>query len=179
MATCVKCGVKQSLMDVLTGDLTASDFLCQNCYKAKQLQKEQDRKDEQKRIDAILQAAQKVVVTTPKIDGYYAVSYLGIESVEYVIGTGIFSEVTTDIADFFGARSTAFEIKLQTAKKQAMDTLKFRAAERGANAVIGVDLDYAEFSGNRVALIINGTLVKLAPIQTHPPTVEGGGEGSA
>ena len=44
-----------------------------------------------------------------------------------------------------------------------MDALKYVAAEKGANAVIGVDLDYSEFSGNRIALIINGTLVRLAP----------------
>ena len=43
-----------------------------------------------------------------------------------------------------------------------MDALKYRAAEKGANAVIGIDVDYTEFSGNRVALILNGTLVKLA-----------------
>jgi uncharacterized protein YbjQ (UPF0145 family) len=56
------------------------------------------------------------------------------------------------------------ETKLRAAKDQAMNTLKYIAAEKGANAVIGIDLDYTEFSGNRIALIINGTLVKLASI---------------
>jgi uncharacterized protein YbjQ (UPF0145 family) len=105
-----------------------------------------------------------LVTTTPGIDGHRIKKYLGIESVEFVIGTGVFSEVTTSIADFFGMRSTAFEKKLQSAKKGTMDALKFLAAERGANAIVGVDMDYCEFSGNRIALIISGTLVVAEPI---------------
>ena len=104
-----------------------------------------------------------LLTTTPSIDGCRITRYLGVESVEFVIGTGAFSEISTSIADFFGLRSSAFENKLQSAKKAAMDALKILAAERGANAVVGVDLDYCEFSGNRIALIINGTLVIAEP----------------
>jgi uncharacterized protein YbjQ (UPF0145 family) len=103
------------------------------------------------------------VTTTPTFDGYHVVEYLGIESVEFVIGTGMFSEVSSSLADFFGARSSAFEQKLQAAKRHAMDALKYIAAKRGANAVLAIDLDYTEFSGNRIALIINGTLVRIEP----------------
>jgi uncharacterized protein YbjQ (UPF0145 family) len=112
-----------------------------------------------------MQISKKVVVTTtPGIDGYRIRKYLGIESVEFVIGTGAFSEITTSIADFFGARSSAFEKKLRAAKEHAMDALKYIAAEKGANAVVAIDLDYTEFTGNRIALIINGTLVVAEPI---------------
>jgi len=66
----------------------------------------------------------------------------------------MFSEFGGDVADFFGARSTArstaFEEELQQAKRAALDKLKYRAFEKGDNAVIGVDLDYTEFSGNRI-----------------------------
>lgn len=68
-----------------------------------------------------------------------------------------------DLSDLFGARSSGFENKLQVAKRTAMHALKTIAVRKGANAIIGVDLDYSEFSGNRVALILNGTLVKVAP----------------
>jgi uncharacterized protein YbjQ (UPF0145 family) len=113
-----------------------------------------------------MQVSKKVVVTTtPGIDGYSVKRYLGIESVEFVIGTGIFSEVSSSIADFFGARSSAFEKKLRAAKQHALGALKFVAAEKGANAVVAVDLDYTEFTGNRIALIINGTLVFVEPVQ--------------
>lgn len=80
-----------------------------------------------------------------------------------VMGTGMFSEVSSSLADFLGVRSSAFEQKLQAAKRHAMDALKYIAAERGANAVLAIDLDYTEFSGNRIALIINGTLVRIEP----------------
>jgi uncharacterized protein YbjQ (UPF0145 family) len=156
--TCARCGAKQGIMATLTADLGSSVYYCPDCTTAIE-------EDKRKRLEQIKQAAKKVIVTTtPKVDGCYVVRYIGIESVEFVIGTGVFSEVSSSIADFFGARSTAFEKKLQAAKKHAMDTLKFVAAEQGANAVIGVDLDYSEFSGNRIALIINGTLVQLAPL---------------
>jgi uncharacterized protein YbjQ (UPF0145 family) len=103
------------------------------------------------------------LTTTPSLDGYSVARYIDIESVEIVVGTGMFSEFGGDVADFFGARSTAFENKLQKAKRTALDKLKYRAVERGGNAVIGIDLDYTEFSGNRIGLIANGTIVEVAP----------------
>ena len=163
MPTCSKCGKKTGIMGILTYELGADKFVCEDCrYKEAAA-----AAAEQQRINALKQAATQVLATTThSIDGYYVKRYIGIESIEYVIGTGIFSEITTEIKDLFGARSSAFEKKLQTAKEQALLALKYRAAEQGANAIIGIDLDYSEFSGNRVALIINGTLVEIAP---RPP----------
>jgi uncharacterized protein YbjQ (UPF0145 family) len=105
------------------------------------------------------------MTTTHSIDGYKVKKYIDIQSVEIVIGTGMFSEFTSGIADFFGDRSTAFEKKLQDAKKTALDKLKYRAFERDGNAVIGIDLDYTEFSGNRIGLIANGTIVEIEAIR--------------
>src|ERR1041385_3566185 len=79
--------------------------------------------------------------TTPSIDGCRIRGYLGIESVEIVIGTGFFSEFSGDMADFFGQRSTAFEEKLQRAKKMALEKLRLLAFRQGGDAVVGVDLD--------------------------------------
>jgi len=105
-----------------------------------------------------------VITTTINIDGYKVKKYIDIESIEIVIGTGIFSEFTGEISDFFGARSTAFEEKLQLAKQTAFKKLKYKTFEKGGNAVIGIDLDYTEFSGNRIGLIANGTIVEVEPI---------------
>ncbi len=102
------------------------------------------------------------MTTTPSLDGFHVVQYIDIESVEIVAGTGMFSEFGGDVADFFGARSGAFEQKLQEAKRTALDKLRYRAYELGGNAVIGVVLDYTEFSGNRIGLIANGTIVEVA-----------------
>ena len=84
---------------------------------------------------------------------------MGIESAEYVIGTGVFYEVVTHVKDFFGFRSSMFQKKLQKAKQEGFEVLKLLAAQKDAKAVVGIDFDYTEFSGNRVALILNGTLV--------------------
>ncbi len=107
-------------------------------------------------------ALEKIVITTTNnVDGYKVKRYIDIESVEIVVGTGIFSEIGGDISDFFGARSGAFEQKLQKGKKTALNLLRYRAFEKGGNAVIAIDLDYTEFSGNRIGLIANGTVVEL------------------
>ncbi len=90
--------------------------------------------------------------------------YIDIESVEIVIGTGFFSEFSGEIADFFGARSSDFEQKLQKAKKTAFERLKYLAFERGGNAVIGIDIDYTEFSGNRIGVVANWTIVYIEKI---------------
>jgi uncharacterized protein YbjQ (UPF0145 family) len=154
MPKCSKCGAGIS---IFAADLSGKDTLCDGC-------KEAIRTNALIKAEEARKAATKVILTTThNIDGHTIENYLGIESVEYVIGTGLFSEMSGEISDFFGARSKGFEKKLQIAKQQAMVALKILAAEKGANAVVGVDLDYTEFSGNRVGLILNGTLVRVVP----------------
>lgn len=153
---CAKCGKTSGVLAALTADLGAGAYFCASCKEAK-------RVEDAKLEEQIKKAARLVIVTsTPSIDGFYVKRYIGLESVEFVIGTGMFSELSSEFADIFGARSTAFEKKLQTAKQVAVSTLKIRAAAQGANAVVGIDMDFTEFSGNRVALILNGTLVEIA-----------------
>ena len=160
--TCSKCGKKQGVFAVLSADLGGVPYICPDCESVKRSEAAQQRAEEAKEEERLKALARQVILTTThSVDGYYVKRYIGLESVEYVIGTGIFSELTTGISDIFGKRSTAFEEKLQTAKKIATSTLKVRAARQGANAVVGIDMDYAEFDGNRVALILNGTLVEL------------------
>ena len=173
---CDRCGTKVGFFSMRHS--TPSGYLfCQKCTpvaeKEEREKKREKEESEKQRLKQLKQAADKIIVTTtPSVDGYHVRKYLGVESVEYVIGTGVFSELSSGIADFFGRRSSAFEQKLQTAKKNAMDGLKMLAAEQGANAIIGLDLDYSEFSGNRVVLIINGTLVRLAQGTTKPKRIE-------
>jgi len=140
-------------------------YICSTCESEAETERAVEEQLERQRTEGLLKVSQKIVVTTtPGIDGYRVRQYLGTESVEFVIGTGVFSEVSSSFADFFGLRSSAFEQKLRHAKEYAMNALKFLAAEKGANAVVAVDIDYTEFSGNRIAIIINGTLVRAEPI---------------
>ena len=104
-----------------------------------------------------------LVTTTNTVEGYTIQQYLGIESVEIVIGTGVISEFTSAITDIFGERATAFERKLADAKQAALHRLQAIAAQKGANAIVGVDIDYTEFQSNRIGVVINGTLVNIQP----------------
>jgi uncharacterized protein YbjQ (UPF0145 family) len=108
------------------------------------------------------QEIKKVLVsTTPVLDGYRVKRYIDIQSVEVVTGTGLVSEFTGSVADFFGSRSTDFERKLHHARSMALDELRLRALRAQGNAVIGVDLDYTEFSLNRVGVVASGTIVEI------------------
>jgi uncharacterized protein YbjQ (UPF0145 family) len=154
---CRRCGKSQGIFGVFTADILADSYYCDACKQ--QISSENRIRGKQLRE----MAASVVVTTTHHIDGWKVEKYLGIESVECVIGTGIFSEISSDVRDFLGMRSTGFEKKLQTAKKGAFDAIKVLAAQKGGNAIVGVDIDYTEFSGNRIGLIVNGTVVQIVP----------------
>ncbi|WP_053956386.1 YbjQ family protein [Inediibacterium massiliense] len=102
-----------------------------------------------------------ILTTTNNIDGHMISEYIDVISSEYVIGTGVISELTSGIKDTFGIRSGEFETKLSYAKKVNLNNLKYKAYMEGANAVIGIDIDYVEFSNNRIGVIVNGTAVKI------------------
>jgi uncharacterized protein YbjQ (UPF0145 family) len=80
-------------------------------------------------------------------------------------GWSITTWLTTEVADFFGRRFSAFAKRFREAKRHTDDALKSVAAEQGAHAVISIDMDFSESSGIRVALILNGALIKLEPIE--------------
>ncbi len=102
-----------------------------------------------------------VVTTTNSLEGHRIKKYIGVESTEVVIGTGMWSEFSSDIQDFLGSRSTEFEKKLSRAKNLSIRKLKYISAQRGANAIVAMDLDYTEFSGNRIGVIASGTMIEF------------------
>lgn len=104
------------------------------------------------------------LTTTNNIDGYKVERYISIETVEIVPGTGAVSEIFGQLSDAFGARSKMFESKMAQAKKIAFDRLKEVAYNLDGNAIIGIDIDYTEFSNNRVALVVSGTIVRVSGI---------------
>lgn len=104
---------------------------------------------------------QIVLTTSFSFEGKKITKYLGIISAEVVVGTGLFSELHADFMDAFGKRATSFEKKLEQGKKDTFNKLKALAVQRGADAVIGVDLDYMNTIKNQLVIIANGTAVKL------------------
>lgn len=94
-------------------------------------------------------------------EGYDIVSYLGYESVQVVLGTGIFSSFNASVSDFLGTRSNAYEDKLNMAEKAGKEKLIEKAKSYGGNAIIGVDIDYTTFTNDIIGVIVGGTIVKI------------------
>ena len=97
-------------------------------------------------------------------EGYKIVKYLNVTSGEVVLGTGFFSEIDASTSDFFGSSSYKLEDKINKAKEEALDKLIENSIKRGANAVIGVDLDYMTMKNDMIVACANGTAVIIEKI---------------
>lgn len=99
--------------------------------------------------------------TTSTIEGKKIVRYLGIVTGEAVIASNIFEDLFRGLKGIVGGRSTRFEQQLSRARTMAMKLLRDSAQELGANAVVGIDLDYEAFSAGEMMLMViaNGTAV--------------------
>jgi len=104
-----------------------------------------------------------LVTTTPIIEGKRIVKYYGIVSGETIIGANVFRDIFASIRDIVGGRSGAYEEVLRMAKDTALQEMQAQAAQMGANAVIGVDLDYETVGGSGSMLMVtaNGTAVTI------------------
>lgn len=97
-------------------------------------------------------------------EGYKITKYIGYYSGECALGTGFLSSLDAGIADFFGSNSNIYEEKLLKAKSMAIFELKKLAEKNGANAIIGVDVDYTTFSADIMGVVANGTAVRVEAI---------------
>lgn len=105
------------------------------------------------------------VTTTHAVEGRSVAGYLGIVTGEAVMGTNFVSDWFAGIRDVFGGRSGSYQKLLNRAKDEAVADLRERAVELGADAVVGIDLDYQVIGGDQKTLLLvvaNGTAVKLA-----------------
>jgi uncharacterized protein YbjQ (UPF0145 family) len=103
-----------------------------------------------------------LLTTTNTVEGKKATKYYGLVSGEAILGANIFKDIFAGIRDIVGGRSAAYEEELRRAKDIALDEMKQQARALGANAIIGVDLDY-ETVGNGSMLMVSacGTAVTL------------------
>lgn len=102
-----------------------------------------------------------LLTTTPTIEGKTITNYYGIVSGETIIGANFIKDFMAGIRDIFGGRSGAYEEVLREAKESALQEMSEQAARLGANAVIGVDLDYETIGSNGSMLMVTaaGTAV--------------------
>ena len=101
-----------------------------------------------------------IVSTTPSIEGSNIVEYHGVVVGEAILGANVFRDIFAQITDIVGGRSGAYEQELGKARDIALSELEDRAAARGANAVVGVDLDY-EVINNMLMVSASGTAVVI------------------
>ncbi len=104
-----------------------------------------------------------ILTTTPTVEGQRIQNYLGIVTGEAIIGANIFKDIFASIRDVVGVRAAAYEKTLTEAKDQAIGEMRSRAEALGANAIVGIDLDYEVLGANNSMLMVSasGTAVKL------------------
>ena len=104
-----------------------------------------------------------LITTTPTIEGKRITNYYGIVSGETIIGANVFRDLFASIRDIVGGRSGSYEEVLRQAKDTALREMQDQAALLGANAVVGVDLDYETVgdSGSMLMVTASGTAVRI------------------
>ena len=104
-----------------------------------------------------------IITTTPSIEGRPIRQYLGVVTSQTIIGANFFKDIFAGLRDFFGGRSGTYERVLDEAKQFAMSELMQRGTALGADAIVGIDLDYETVGANGSMLMVSvsGTAVKL------------------
>ena len=158
MAQCEKCDKKLGLFDPGTGGL------CHSCnvidqmpiQSAKDIESEQERAERDAKIDAIM-------LTTETAPNLNITKRIEIVTAECAFGMNMFKDLFAGVRDIVGGRSEAVQKTMRDSRKTALYELKVEADLVGANAVVGVDLDYVELSssGGMVMLVASGTAVVI------------------
>jgi uncharacterized protein YbjQ (UPF0145 family) len=98
-----------------------------------------------------------LVTTTPSVEGRRIVAYHGVVSGEAIFGANVFRDWFASIRDVVGGRSGAYEKVLRSGRDTALKEMADDAARLGANAVIGVDLDYGALGANESMMLVTAT----------------------
>jgi uncharacterized protein YbjQ (UPF0145 family) len=101
-----------------------------------------------------------IITTTPTIQGKEIREYLGVITGEAIMGANIVKDLFASITDIVGGRSAAYESELARAREIALREMQEKALSLGANAVVGVDLDYETVREGMLMVTVSGTAVK-------------------
>lgn len=104
-----------------------------------------------------------IVTTTPSVEGKKVIAYKGIVFGEVISGVDFIKDFAAGLSNFFGGRSGSYEGELIEAREAALREMEQRAVSLGANAIIGVDIDYEVLgqSGNMLMVTASGTAVNI------------------
>ena len=112
-----------------------------------------------------------IVSTTPGIEGRPIRQYLGIVNGEAIIGANIFRDMFAAVRNIVGGRAAGYENALNSARETAMNELVERARQLGANAIVGIDIDYEVLGegGSMLMVAASGTAVLLSDAPSGKP----------
>ncbi len=102
-----------------------------------------------------------ILTTTPEVPGRRVRRVLGVVTGEAILGANLFKDLFAGIRDIVGGRSAAYEKELRKARRIAMEEMERQAAELGAQAVVGIDIDYETVGQGMLMVAVSGTAVML------------------
>ncbi|MGG0233721.1 heavy metal-binding domain-containing protein [Bacillus tropicus] len=102
-----------------------------------------------------------IVTTTNIIQGKEIIDYIDIVNGEAIMGANIVRDIFASVRDVVGGRSGAYESKLKEARDIAMEEMKQLAKQKGANAIVGIDVDYEVVRDGMLMVAISGTAVRV------------------
>ena len=105
-----------------------------------------------------------IVTTTPTVEGYPVVQYLGLVSGETIVGINVLKDIGASLRNLVGGRSASYENELTKARETALSELVARATALGAEGVVGVDVDYQVLGADNGMLmaVATGTAVRFS-----------------
>ena len=102
-----------------------------------------------------------LVTTTPGIEGRSVIEYLGVVTAQGVLGVNAFKDVSAGVRNIFGGRAKSYENELASGVSDVLAEIEQQAAKLGADAVVGVDIDYESVGDTMLMVSASGTAVKL------------------
>ncbi|AZN40934.1 MULTISPECIES: heavy metal-binding domain-containing protein [Paenibacillus] len=102
-----------------------------------------------------------ILSTTPTIEGNPIQQYLGVVTGEAIMGANIVRDLFASITDIVGGRSGAYETKLKEARDVAFSEMSSQASRLGANAIVGIDIDYEVVREGMLMVAVSGTAVRV------------------
>ena len=153
MAECKDCGKKIGFMNTIGGK-------CADCYYSAE---EEEKVVEKVALNDRLEAIKAITLTTETAPNLKITKRIEIVTAECAFGMNIFKDLFAGVRDIVGGRSEAVQKTMRDSRKTVLYELKKEAYEVGANAIVGVDLDYVELSsaGSMVMLVASGTAVVI------------------
>jgi len=102
-----------------------------------------------------------IMTTTPTIEGRTIVEYVSVVTGEAIMGANIVRDIFASITDIVGGRSGAYESKLKEARDMAFEEMRAQASRYGANAIVGIDIDYEVVRDGMLMVAVSGTAVRI------------------